>query len=114
MLRRPGNLLGRFGEADEKIRLVADAYVRRFGPEYPFVLAVRQLYSRTRSALDRTDVGIDLMADVVARRESDRRPGHPFTVASRRLLDEYRSGQWHPPHSSGGSRRPRVRIAPAR
>ncbi|MFF4903144.1 hypothetical protein [Streptomyces sp. NPDC001068] len=66
MLRWPGNLLGRFGEADEEIRLVADAYVRRFGPEYPIVLAVRQLYSRTRSALDRTDVGIDLRGRFVS------------------------------------------------
>ncbi|MEV1051473.1 tetratricopeptide repeat protein [Streptomyces sp. NPDC049887] len=40
-------LLGRFEEADRGIRRVAAAYVRRFGPEYPVVLAARQLRSRT-------------------------------------------------------------------
>ncbi|MFF5140677.1 tetratricopeptide repeat protein [Streptomyces sp. NPDC013157] len=86
-------LLGRFGEADEEIRVVADAYVRRFGPEYPIVLAARHFFSRTRSALGHLDVGVELMTDVVARRERGLGPEHPFTVASRRLLDEYRSGQ---------------------
>lgn len=95
-------LLGRFDEADEEIRLVAEAYVRRFGPEYPIVLAARQLFSRTRAALGHVDAGIELITDVVARRERGLGPEHPFTVASRRLLDEYRSGRWHPPRPPGG------------
>ncbi|MEV7438391.1 hypothetical protein [Streptomyces griseoviridis] len=42
------------------------------------------------------------MDDVVARRERALGPEHPFTVASRRLLDEYRSGRWRPPQPLGG------------
>ncbi|WP_324618348.1 hypothetical protein [Streptomyces pluripotens] len=53
------------------------------------MLAARQLLSRTRSALGHVDTGIELMTDVVARRERGLGPEHPFTVASRQLLDEY-------------------------
>lgn len=89
-------LLGRYEEADEEIRLVADAYVRRFGPEYPIVLAARQLLSRTRAALGHVEEGIALMNEVVERRERGLGPEHPFSVASRGLLDAYRSGRWRP------------------
>ncbi|WP_250566638.1 hypothetical protein [Streptomyces sp. Tu102] len=46
-------LLDRFAEGDSEVRLVTDGYVRRFGPEYPIVLAARQLWCRTgpRSAM---------------------------------------------------------------
>ncbi|MDH6697991.1 tetratricopeptide repeat protein [Streptomyces griseoviridis] len=90
-------LLGRFEEADEEIRRVAEAYVRRFGPEYPIVLAARQLSARTRAALGHTDAAVELMTEVVARRERALGPGHPFTVAGRRLLDDLASGNWRPP-----------------
>jgi hypothetical protein len=89
-------LLGRFDEADREIRRVAETYVRRFGPEYPIVLAARQLLSRTRAALGHVEEGIALMTDVVERRERGLGPEHPFTVASRQLLDAYRSGRWRP------------------
>jgi hypothetical protein len=36
--------------------------------------------------------GIALMTDVVERRERGLGPEHPFTVASRQVLDAYRSG----------------------
>jgi hypothetical protein len=86
-------LLGRFDEADSEIRRVTEAYVRRFGPEYPIVLAARRLFSRTRAALGRADEAIELMTEVVARREHGLGREHPFTVAGRRLLDTYRSGR---------------------
>ncbi|MFB7931990.1 tetratricopeptide repeat protein [Streptomyces sp. NPDC056039] len=97
-------LLGRFDEADHEIRRVAETYVRRFGPEYPIVLAARQLLSRTRAALGHLEEGIALMTDVVERRERGLGPELPFTVASRRLLAEYRSGRWQPPRPPGGWR----------
>ena len=89
-------LLGRFEEADREIRGVAETYARRFGPEYPIVLAARQLLSRTRAALGHVEEGIELMTDVVERREHGLGPDHPFTAASRHLLDAYRSGRWRP------------------
>ena len=70
--------------------------MRRFGPEYPTVLAARQLLSRTRAALGDVDEGIALMTDVVERRQRGLGPEHPFTVASRQLLDAYWSGRWRP------------------
>jgi hypothetical protein len=86
-------LLGRFDEADSEIRLVTETYVRRFGPEYPIVLAARQLFSRTRAALGHVDEAIEVMTDVVERRERGLGPEHPFTAAGRQLLDTYRSGR---------------------
>jgi hypothetical protein len=56
------------------------------------VLAARQLLSRTRAALGDADEGIALMTDVVERRQRGLGPEHPFTVASRQLLEAYRSG----------------------
>jgi hypothetical protein len=69
------------------IRLVTEAYVRQFWPEYPIVLAARQLFSRTRATLGHVGEAIELMNDVVARRERGLGPEHPFTVAGRQLLD---------------------------
>ncbi|MGW2615243.1 hypothetical protein [Streptomyces sp. NPDC001500] len=57
------------------------------------VLAARRLFSRTRAALGGVDEAIEVMTDVVARRERGLGPEHPFTVAGRRLLDTYRSGR---------------------
>lgn len=88
---------GRFGEADDAIRLVADAYQLRFGPDYPIALSAQQLLARTQSALGRTGVGIELMTDVVARRTRGLGVGHPFTVASRELLHQLTTGTWRPP-----------------
>ncbi|MEU1211433.1 tetratricopeptide repeat protein [Streptomyces sp. NPDC005791] len=76
-------LLGRFDEADREIRQDVETHERRFGPEYPIVLAAGQLLSRTRAALGHVDEGIALMAAVVLRRERGLGPEHPFTVASR-------------------------------
>lgn len=83
-------LLGRSTEADIEIRGVIEAYLRRFGPEYPVSLAARQLQARIRAALGRTDESIALMTDVVARRAESLGPDHPFTAASRNLLDTFR------------------------
>ncbi|MFJ2305536.1 hypothetical protein [Streptomyces sp. NPDC087787] len=56
----------------------------------------RQLLSRTRAALGHMEEGSALMTDVVERRERGLGPEHPFTVASRHLLDAYRSGRRRP------------------
>lgn len=89
--------LARFEEADTEIRLVADGYLRRFGPEYPISLAAQQLLARIRYAVGDVERGIELMVDIVSRRESSLGREHPFTVVSRNLLDEFRTGRWLPP-----------------
>ncbi len=93
-------LLGRFAVADAEIRLVADEYLRRFGPEYPIAVAAQYLIARIQYALGHRDSGTELMADVVARRERSLGSDHHFTVASRNLLTEFRTGRWRPPESS--------------
>ena len=72
-------LLGRFDEADEEIRLVAEAYAGRSGPSTRSCSRPGSSTSRTRSALGHVDVGIELMTDVLARRERGLGPEHPFT-----------------------------------
>ncbi|QCN90497.1 hypothetical protein DDJ31_11320 [Streptomyces griseoviridis] len=62
-------------------------------------LSAQQLLARTRAALGHPDAAVELMTDVVARRERALGPGHPFTVASRRLLDDLASGNRHPPRT---------------
>ncbi|MFI6931215.1 hypothetical protein [Streptomyces sp. NPDC050287] len=57
------------------------------------MLAARQLFSRIRVALGHVEEAIELMTDVVARRERGLGPEHPLTVAGRQLLDAYRSGR---------------------
>ncbi len=84
-------LLGEFAMADREAAWAASEYLRRFGPDYPLVLAARQLLARTRTALGDRDAGITLMADVVAQRERSLGPDHPFTVAGRTLLEGMRS-----------------------
>ncbi|WP_181446762.1 tetratricopeptide repeat protein [Streptomyces sp. NTH33] len=86
-------LLGLFEEADQEIRLVTEAYGRRFGPDYPIALSAQQLLSRTQAARGNLDAAIELMTDVVARRERGLGPDRPFTLASRRLLSDFTSGR---------------------
>lgn len=88
---------GRFDEADQEIRRVADAYRRRFGPDYPIALSAQQLLARTRAARGDLDTAIEILTDVVARRERGLGAGHPFTVAGRRLLGDLASGRSRPP-----------------
>ncbi|WP_329182495.1 tetratricopeptide repeat protein [Streptomyces sp. NBC_01477] len=89
--------LGLFPTADAEIREVTETYSQRFGPDYPIALAACQLQARTRAALGHTEEGVALMTDVVARRARSLGRDHPFTVASRDLLDALRSGHWQPP-----------------
>ncbi|MGW3644640.1 hypothetical protein [Streptomyces sp. NPDC000878] len=68
-----------------------------FGPVYPITLSAQQLLSRPRTALGHVDAGIELMTDVVARRERGLGSEHPFTNAGRQLLSAFTSGEWRPP-----------------
>ncbi len=80
--------------------------MRRFGPDYPVVLAARQLLSRTQATLRAREKAIALITDVVERRERGLGPEQPFTAASRRLLDAYRA-------RGGGGRSARDRAGRA-
>ncbi|MFC6056224.1 tetratricopeptide repeat protein [Streptomyces pratens] len=53
--------------------------------------------SRTRAARGHLEAAAEIMTDVVARRERGLGADHPFTVAGRRLLGDFTSGQWRPP-----------------
>ncbi|WP_225627840.1 hypothetical protein [Streptomyces werraensis] len=89
-------LLGRFDEADREIRMVAEAYERRSGPEYSIVPAARQLLSRTRAAHGRMEEGAALMTDVAERWDRELGPERPFAVASQILLDACWPGRRQP------------------
>lgn len=90
-------VLGRFQAADDEIRQVVEDYQRVLGPGYPAVLAAQQMHAQTQAALGHADAAIRLMAEVAAAREHSLGPDHHFTVVSRDLLEELRSGRWHPP-----------------
>jgi tetratricopeptide (TPR) repeat protein len=90
-------VIGQFQTADDEIRQVVEDYQRVLGPGYPAVLAARQLHAQTQAALGHVDSGIGLMAEVVAGRERSLGVDHHFTVVSRNLLEELRSGRWRPP-----------------
>ncbi|MFB7554481.1 tetratricopeptide repeat protein [Streptomyces brevispora] len=90
-------VLGRYRTADDEIREVVEDYQRVLGPGYPAVLAARQLHAQTQAALGHIDTGIGFMAEVVAGRERSLGTTHHFTVVSRGLLEELRSGRWRPP-----------------
>ncbi|MGW8505188.1 tetratricopeptide repeat protein [Streptomyces sp. CLCI03] len=85
--------LGRFDEAEQEIRLVVEAYQRRFGSDYPNLLSAQQLLSRILAARGDVNAGIEIMREVTAKRERSLGVDHPFTVASRQLLGAFRSGQ---------------------
>ncbi|GES31299.1 tetratricopeptide repeat protein [Streptomyces angustmyceticus] len=86
-------VLGRFGEADEEIRLVADTYERRFGPDYPIALSAQQLYARIQDGLGHFEAAVGLMNDVVERRTNSLGADHPFTAASRKVLAELKENR---------------------
>ncbi|WP_408990335.1 tetratricopeptide repeat protein [Streptomyces shenzhenensis] len=65
-------LLGRFGEADDEIRLVAEAYVRRFGPEYR---SCSRPGSSTPGPVRARSHGCGDRADGRCRRTAGTRPG---------------------------------------
>ncbi len=74
-------------ETESEIESVAREYQRRFGPEYPIALAAQFLLARVRFGLGQIESAIDLIADVVARREAE----HHFTVAGREELAVFRA-----------------------
>ncbi|MGC5000046.1 tetratricopeptide repeat protein [Streptomyces sp. DT195] len=94
-------VLGHYQVADDEIRQVVEDYRRVLGPAYPAVLAARQLHAQTQAALGQADAGVELMAEVVAGRERSLGAEHHFTVVSRNLLEELRSGRWRPPRPPG-------------
>ena len=63
------------------------------------IARVSLLFAETQAALGRSESAIALMAEVVAKREDALGPDHPFTVAGRELLSNFRSGRWCPPQS---------------
>ena len=80
--------LERYAEADAEAGEVLADYQRRFGAEYPLVLAVQQTYATTQAALGRLDSAIELLTDVVERRARGLGPAHHFTLHSKRVLEE--------------------------
>lgn len=78
--------LGRHAEADSAAGAVLADYQRRFGSDYPVVLAAQQLYATTQAAVGRLDSAIELLTDVVERRERALGAGHHFTGHARGVL----------------------------
>jgi tetratricopeptide (TPR) repeat protein len=94
--------LGRSAEADAEAGGVLADYQRRFGPEYPVVLAAQQLYATTQAAVGRLDSAIELLTDVVERRERGLGADHHFTVHCRGVLDRLLAERREvPPPTSG-------------
>ena len=90
-------LLGRFDGADREIRYVLEAYRRRFGPDHPVAFSAQQLLSRVLAARGHVEAAVEIMTDVVDRRERGLGADHPFTVAGRRLLGDLISVGRRPP-----------------
>lgn len=83
--------LKRHEAADAEAQKIREQYEHRYGLFHPVTFAAQTLHARTRAALGDGSKAVQIMTDVVRRRERSLGAKHPHTAASYRYLDEFKA-----------------------